>query len=217
MPCAWADRVYLSTGQTLDGIVVNETATEVKIQVLREGYLTLDRAVVEKIDGGSDADHAQLRAEWERADRNVKARAREREAFEAAQREKGMVKHQGQWITQAELEAMQQHEERLAEERAREEETQRTEQLIQALQEENERLQELVQVLQREMMRRPVVLRPDAGLFQDEQGNLLRIREHEGHAFVISPEGSHIDLQPKGHAFTYTDQNGTQHTLVPAP
>lgn len=213
------DEIRLANGQILEGIVVDETTSQVKVQVTSQGYLWLDRAAVSSVERASEEDNQQLLDAWRRAERTVKDARREREALEADQRAKGLVKHKGRWITKEELAAITEQEARAERERQREAEAERTAQLIQALQEENRRLQDLVAEHQRQILYwRGLVhhQQHDPHLFRDEQGNLLRVQRHEGHPFFVAPDGKHVDLQSQEGALTFTDSQGARRTLEPA-
>lgn len=216
---AHGDELRLANGQSLEGIVVDETTSQVKVQVTSQGYLLLDRAAVSSIVRASKENNQQLVEGWRRTERNVEEVKREREMLEAEQRTKGLVKHKGRWIAKEELTAITEQEARAERERQREAEAERTAQLIQTLQGETRRLQDLVAEQQRQLVYwRGLAHSPhhDPHLFRDEQGNLLRVQHHEGHPFFVAPDGKHVDLQSQEGTLTFTDPQGVRRTLEPA-
>ena len=175
---ACGDLVHLSSGRTLEGIVVWETPSRVKLQVSWRGYVTIERDAVGEIVRGDDQEHERLFTEWREAFLAAGERRRQRAAFEAQQRARGLVRHQGTWISLEELKFI---EEKSADARRKyEEQLQRLTERLRALEAQN-------RILSQRLARRPVVLRssrfflphhglPHARLAKDEQGNLLRLR-----------------------------------------
>jgi len=98
-----ADLLTLSDGKTLEGIVAQETDTTLNVRVAWQGYVTLNRASVVSIVPSGEAGHQRLLERWKEEFEGDRTRQTERQAFESAQRERGLVKHQGEWITTEEL------------------------------------------------------------------------------------------------------------------
>ncbi len=67
-----ADEVKLVNGSTLDGIIVKETSSRVKVQVAWKRYAVLDRAEVAQIKRDAGEAHEQLRAKWRQQSREAK-------------------------------------------------------------------------------------------------------------------------------------------------
>jgi hypothetical protein len=225
---AWADALHLANHETLEGIIVWETDARIKVQIAWTGYVTLERVVAVEIVRGSADEHERLLVRWHEEFLSSQARERERRAFDTAQREQGLVKYRGQWVTPEELAFIR---EEVAREAARwqrqrrerkqlEEELNRLAQRLQALEEENQRLRN-------EASRQRVVIAPsgfflhdhlvfkhhDSNLVRDEHGNLLQVSAHEGHRFVTMPTGEHVDLQGHGGHLAFTDDEGIHHDL----
>ncbi len=105
-PTVWADRIVLTNGQSLEGLITRQTHTDLVLQVALEGHMVLDRASIAKIEPASETQREALLAAWRQERKELKEReARERE-FETQQRARGLVLHRGQWITSEELQAI---------------------------------------------------------------------------------------------------------------
>ena len=234
---AWADRVHLANGQTLEGLVIRKTGSEVVVQVAWEGHLILDPSFVTAIEPSTEPERRQLLAEWRNTFQAFQEREQRRRDFEEQQVAKGLVQHRGQWVTQEELTAIkagamsaeQEHRARAQAEQQLQRETDVRQKLEAELREATQRLRSLQEEqvrLQQEMSslhyllgaaflqphppfpRIPTVLR-------DAQGHLLRVQQHEGHLSVVTPDGTHGDLQMQDDRFSFTDPSGTHHDLEP--
>lgn len=62
----WGDVITLSNGTEVEGVVVRETESQVKVQVLRASFLTFKEREIVSIVRGTPAEHERLRREWER-------------------------------------------------------------------------------------------------------------------------------------------------------
>jgi hypothetical protein len=94
-PRAAADLVHLANGAVLDGIVQEQTGSEVRVRVAWRGSVTLDRAEVARITPGDAAQHEELLAQWEAQylrDQREQAQIRKEAAADAkrAAREQAM-------------------------------------------------------------------------------------------------------------------------------
>lgn len=201
---AGADVIHLTTGRFLDGLIIKETGAEVTVQVANEGYLFLDRASIRAIERSDEETRKRLLAQWRQEATEARRREEAQQAFETAQRERGLVKYQGEWITAQELALIKDHQEEEAR-RQREEEAQRTAQVLQALQEENQHLRELVnqrQYLEVELQhvtRAFHTLQAEncrlQDLVQQQQLLLLHVGQHEH----LHQPGVHRDLEAFNH------------------
>lgn len=216
-PPAWADVLHLSNRHTLEGIIVRETASHVKVRIAWTGYVTIDREAIVEIVREDDKVHKHRLAQWREEHLLLQQRERERRAFEAAQRERGLVRYQGQWIAQEES-GLIKEEGAQKEQELQEEQLQLLTQRIQALEEENRRLRG-------ELDRRQQLIIPLGFLihhhphhqpnpFTDEQGNLIRVQEHEGHKFFTAPDGKHVDVKSHESHLAFTDEAGIHHDLT---
>ena len=227
---AWGDLLSLSEGRKLEGVIVQEAKSQIRVQVSWQGYVTVDRSSVVSVTRGGKEDNARLLGQWRRDFLVDQNRERKKSSFEAAQRAKGLVMYKGSWISQAELASIQskQKEEQTRKEkeareeaarRAAEEEAKRTERRIQALEEENLRLRQQT-VTRQELLIVPntVIVHPhhDHNLFRDERGNLIRVEEHEGHQFFTTTDGKHVDVQSHDGHLVFTDERGIRHDLEQA-
>ena len=148
---AWADVIQLSSGRSLDGVVVEDTTARVRVQVTWQGYISLHPEEVAAIARSEPAQRAQLLEQWRREFDAAKEHAQAREAFEASQRAQGLVQHRGVWISQDELAAIREEHARIAREREdvaerqrREAEARRLTERVAALEEERLRLQHML-------------------------------------------------------------------------
>ncbi len=142
-PPAWGDTLTLTNGQTLEGIIVQETPTHVRLQVALQGYVDIERQTVTGLARSDAADHGRLQAQWREEFRHGQTQADAARRFEAAQQAKGLVLYQGQWITPEVFATLQQQEHvRLA---VQQELTEKVRQLavqVQQLQQENAQLRD---------------------------------------------------------------------------
>jgi len=59
-----ADVVKLANGRAIDGIVIEESSAEIRVQVAWRGFVMLDRPEVVEIVRTDEAAHEDLRAQW---------------------------------------------------------------------------------------------------------------------------------------------------------
>lgn len=208
---AWADLLYLSDGRKVEGIITQETDSHIEVQVLWQGYMTVPRGSILSIVRGNRQDRQRLLKKWQKDFLADQTRERKKATFEAAQRAKGLVKYEGEWITAEQLALIQKREreeKERKEKEAREEEARRVEQRLQALEEENQRLRRQVEA-QTELIFRfrqgIVVHHNNPSLFQDDQGNLIRVQEELGQKFFITTDGKRVDVKSHEGHLTFTD------------
>ena len=232
---AWADRIHLTNGQMLEGIVIRETNAQVVLQIAWEGYIVLDRASVAGILPATERERKRLLTEWKEEHDAFLEREERRRQFEAEQRAKGLILYDGQWVPWQEVAASKAQaiaddtrrkledalkQEQQARKRAEEERKVREEELtalterLRAMQEEQLRLQQEISSL-RCILARPqlIVQHLSPRFMRDEHGNLLQVGEHAGHLFVTTSDGAHADLQIHGDRFGFTDPHGIRHDL----
>jgi hypothetical protein len=221
---AWGDVLYLSSGRRVEGVVVDETPSHITVQVSWKGYVTFDRQALARVVRGDDQIRERLLSAWRREFLEDQQREHKRRAFEAAQRARGLVRYKGEWITREELafvreEQRRRERQRREEEaqRAAEEEAKRVAQRLQALEEEHRRLQQQLLVRQRLWVvpESVIVRHHHPKLFRDEHGNLMRVREHDGHQFFTTTDGQHVNLESHDGHFAFTDAQGIHHDLEP--
>lgn len=228
-PAASADLVRLTNGQTMEGVVMEETNREIRLQIDWQGYTTLDRSIVQEVVLEGPALNERRREQW-RQDRAVLIKRQEDQAaFDAAQREKGLIKRGEDWVTPEAVAALESAE--------RQEELSRLEQRLaeisgrlQALESENQALRdELARtrsiasypayafpgglVLHRQQSRRHSDRH--RGLFRDDQGNVVRVRDHGKHKAFTAPDGTHVDVEFRNGRPGFTDPTGTFRELTP--
>lgn len=212
------DLLRLSDGRDIEGVIVQESGSEIRVQVLWRGYVTVERDSVTSITRGSPGAHRLLLKQWRKDYLADQQREKERSAFEATQREKGFVEYQGAWISREALALIRQKEKEKKKEEARLEQEEQTKQITErvgALEEENLRLQRKLDsrppVI---VIREGIVPHPhDHTLYEDEQGNLIRVEEHDGHQFFTTTDGTHVNLESHEGHLSFADQKGVHHDL----
>jgi len=157
----WGDVVHLSDGKMLEGIITQESETHVQVQVAWQGHVTLNRGAIVSVTRADEATQQQLLDRWKREFTADHERQEARKAFEVSQRERGLVKHQGEWVTTDELAFHQAQLQLEAAEEARKALEQELEQLkkrVATLEEENAALQEEVRRQKRWWFTRPRII-----------------------------------------------------------
>lgn len=225
---AWADRLHLTNGRVLEGVVVRETPSQVVVQVAWEGYVFLDREAIATIEAADEPARQHLLAQWQQEFRQAQEREQQRQEFEAAQRAKGLVEYQGRWVTPQEVAAIKEEQVEAQRRRKEEQERQRAEAEAQARQAEIQELIEQLHTLQVEQARLqeelahqrlwlrhvPVLINQcDPNLVRDAQGNLMRLQAHEGHRFLVTPDGRHVDVQAHADHLSFLDDRGRHQDL----
>ena len=216
----WADVLTLANTQTIEGLIVEENESHIKVQVAWQSYVTIDRQAVVSIAQGDAHEHDQLLARWQEEFQADQQRERAQRNLEAAQRARGLVKYRGEWIKLEELitvQARKQEQQAQQERQQLEDQLSQLAQQVRALSEENQRLrQELFFARQQVVvLPQPVLVRHhhDPTLFTDEQGNLIRVQEHDSHQFFTTTDGKHVDLQSHDGHLAFTDEQGLHHDL----
>ena len=220
---AAADSVRLTNGQTMEGIVVQQTPTDVRLQIDWQGYTTLNRGIIEAMRLEDRELNQRRLAQWHRDFLALQKRQQDQASFEAAQREKGLVKRGSEWVSVEALALLQNEAAEQERQQLRQQLSELTER-IQALEAENRALRE-------EANRPPAIIREfiPAGflvrhhqpaperrsLFRDEQGNVVRIRDHGSHQSFTARDGTHVDLQFETGRPVFTDAAGVRHELTP--
>ena len=101
---AGADAITFQNGRTLDCIIVKEENASVKVQFSWGGYMTIQRSEISGITQESPERNKQLMAVWKQQHQAEEQRKKDKAAFEADQRAKGLVKYNGEWLTREEIE-----------------------------------------------------------------------------------------------------------------
>jgi hypothetical protein len=230
-PVVSSDVIELTTKRRLQGIILREREDQLEVQVAWKGFTTLERAVVVSIAKESAEDHQRLLSQWEEDYLDGQRRQQQERAFEAEQRARGMVKYRGEWISAESLTSLltQQasNEQQIMNElREREEESRRMLRRLQDLEQENQRLGRQLTEERRTWISGPLITTPflvrsdrafhrrhDRQVVRDEHGNLLRVREHDGHKFFTTPDGTHVDLQLHDGHLAFRDESGIHHDV----
>ena len=195
----WADVIEVAPGRSLEGVVIEETVSKIKVQVSWQGYVTFDRGGVVSIRRDSTGENVRLQDAWHQEALQKEQREQAQQAFEEAQRQHGYVKYRGEWITREEL-AMVQEEQLKKEREERANEFQQMTQQLKALQEDNHRLQQELVAAQQRYLNTPRIVVVEREplcplpLVRDEQGNVLPLQHHDAHQFVTTTDGHHLDV-----------------------
>ena len=205
-PTVWADVVHLTDGRKVEGIVVGETDSGVRVQVTWQGFVTLDREVVLSVVRLSDQENSRRLRRWHKDFLEDQTRQRKRDSFEAFQKRRGLVPYEREWVT--------------PEEKSRREQKKKE---IEAAKQKPPPKIPPVEVIPPPItqpaspQRNGIVVRHshDPTLFKDEQGNLIRVREHRGHKFFKTTEGEHVDLESHNGHLSFADEGGIHHDLEP--
>jgi len=99
---AGADLVCLTNGNIIEGIVVRETDGILEMEVFLGAKITFAKADVAYVKTWGEEENQALREKWLRDREERKKAELARQEFETKQREKGLVKYQGDWISETE-------------------------------------------------------------------------------------------------------------------
>ena len=223
-PRADADIIRLTNGQSLDGVIVDETDTHLRLRVAWTGFVTLDRGAVKEIVREDDAANRDQLSEWEKNHQTSLQEERHREREEEERRRSGYFQYQGQWVTAAELAMLQEARVRQEQERSHEELKKLTDR-IEALEQENRRLRDET-TRQRIVVTQPGFIiqqplfpafgRPQSRgrEFTDEQGNMVRVHRRDDE-LSATINGQQVDVLHHDEHLAYVDPAGTHHDLTP--
>ena len=231
MPQAGADLVTLANGQLVEGIIIHEMEDQLRVQVAWQGYITLKRDVVTHIERQTAQEHDALLSRWREETQQAKAKEEAQQQFEAEQRVRHLVKYRGEWITTEEAALIRQEQEARQcerDEQARRDRDEldrqfkRLEARIAELESENLELRREVIRARHELVAIPQVMiihraHRRLGTFTDEHGNILRVRQHDGHDYFVDPAGEHVDLERHGDHLAFEDDAGEHHDLERLP
>lgn len=108
-----ADIIIFKSGSAKIGVIEEETPDQVKFRV-KDVVVGISRKNIEKIEHSTQAENDKLRMKWKEEKEQLEEQRKKREAaeekFEASQKEKGLVKVDGEWISPGEAEARRQQE-----------------------------------------------------------------------------------------------------------
>lgn len=99
---AEADIICLRNGNIIEGIIVQDTDEILELEVFLGAKITFAKQDIAYLKKWDEEKNEALREEW-RKDREEREKAElTRQEFESGQREKGLVKYKGKWITKPE-------------------------------------------------------------------------------------------------------------------
>lgn len=101
----FADLIYLKSGAKIEGIIEKETDKAVTISI-KIGGVTYPKTQIESIFKASDEENAKIKEKW-KAQKELKETEREQwKKFATEQEAKGLIYHNGKWITKDEHEKL---------------------------------------------------------------------------------------------------------------
>lgn len=215
-PSAQADLVHLLNGQTLRGIVVQQTPQSVRLQVAWQGYITVSAETVASIQHEEETIHKQLLSVWQAEHDNTLEDKAGHEAQREALRATAESMHEKEKL-KAELEALKtamdiqskQHQAEIAALKSR----------LGTLEVENEALARNRQM--NNALAMPLIIgqdhdrREDVRFFRDAQGNILHVEERNGRQCVRAPDGKLLPIQSRGFEKTYVNEQGRRVEIKP--
>lgn len=99
---ASADIIHLKKGGKIEGVIVSEEGGSLEIKS-KLGTIILSRSAVDRIVRASPEENKGLRTEWEKEREDREENEKAARKYENEQREKGMVKYKGTWISAKEM------------------------------------------------------------------------------------------------------------------
>ena len=217
---AWGDVVHLTDGRKVEGIVVEGTDSALRVQVTWQGFVTLDQEDVLSVVRSSDQENNRRLRQWRQDFLADQERQRKRESFEAFQKRRGLIQYEGEWVAQEQKERREQKKKEAAEAKQKAPFEIPPVEVIPPPVTQSAPPQRIIAGDKVFILpRNGIVVHHhhfhDPTIFRDEQGNLLRVREHEGHKFFRTTEGKHVDLESHDGRLSFTDEAGIHRDLEP--
>lgn len=100
-----ADVIYLKSGAKIEGIIEDETEEGVTAAI-KIGSVTYKREQIESILKSSYEDNMKLKEKWKAEKKQQETEQEQWKRFAAEQEAKGLIFHNGQWITKEEYERL---------------------------------------------------------------------------------------------------------------
>jgi len=104
---SFADTIYLKNGNKVSGIIVREGEDSVEVKINIGAIVTFSKQDIEKIERDAETSHAKMEDAWKAEKVKRKVTQTEKDDYIEGQREKGLVEHEGKWITSEERERLQ--------------------------------------------------------------------------------------------------------------
>lgn len=112
---ARADTLFLTNGNELEGIILWQDADRLEFQFAHAGSITFGRDEIREIVLSDAAGRESLRGGWAAAYEGFLAEMKAQREFEKSQREKGLLRDGGEWVTEKEFAARTEREKTLRE------------------------------------------------------------------------------------------------------
>lgn len=103
----YADRIFLKNGSKVSGIITNETEKTIEITMNVGAKVTFSRDDIQSIERDSEETHARMKEAWKIEKAKAEVQEITKGTFEEDQINKGLVKHEGRWVTPEEKERLQ--------------------------------------------------------------------------------------------------------------
>ena len=102
---AYADLVRLANGNGIEGILLSETPEQVEVQFAAGGSITFHREEILSIEPSDEGTRHDLLVRWTKDQEAFKEELKQQKAYEAAQREKGLIPDGSEWVSREEYAA----------------------------------------------------------------------------------------------------------------
>ncbi len=109
----FADDIYLKNGNKVSGIITKESEDSVEIKINIGATVTFSKKDIDRVEKESDDERLKMEEDWEtdKAQRKGSPESETEpkidETFKEEQRKKGLVEHEGDWVTPEEKERLQ--------------------------------------------------------------------------------------------------------------
>ncbi|MFH1779002.1 MAG: hypothetical protein ABH847_03110, partial [Candidatus Omnitrophota bacterium] len=101
----FADLIYLKSGAKMEGIIEKETDKAVTISI-KIGSVTYPKTQIESISKASDEENIKLKEKWKAQKEQQEMEREQWKKFATEQEAKGLIYHNGKWITKDEHEKL---------------------------------------------------------------------------------------------------------------
>jgi hypothetical protein len=102
LPRADADALRLKNGNVIEGIIVRDTDKIVEIEVFLGARITFSKEEVTALKKWSDRNNQELKGKWLKERKERRDAELARQAFEARQKARGLIKYRGTWLKEEE-------------------------------------------------------------------------------------------------------------------
>lgn len=104
---SFADTIYLKNGNKVSGIIVRENEDSVEVKINVGAIVTFSKQDIERIEKSAERSRAKMEDVWKAKKAKRKVTQVEKDDYIKEQIEKGLIEHDGEWITSDEREKLQ--------------------------------------------------------------------------------------------------------------